>query len=191
MRVVGGNAGGRRLKAPSGRSTRPTTDRVRESIFDMLASVGALEEARVLDLFVGSGALGIEALSRGGVFATFVDRDPKAVAAIESNLKATGLAPRGAVVRSDVLRWLRRKGRAGAGLEGSGGEAVNVAFCDPPYAFSAWPELMAALTAELVVVESKEPLGQLPDWRAVKARTYGGTVVTLMEPLPPVSVGTV
>ena len=79
MRVVAGTAGGLRLVAPPGRETRPTSDRVREATFNALGSLGAIEEARVLDLFAGSGALGIEALSRGAQHATFVERDRHAV----------------------------------------------------------------------------------------------------------------
>ncbi|MFN2506284.1 MAG: RsmD family RNA methyltransferase, partial [Acidimicrobiales bacterium] len=91
MRVVAGLAGGRRLQAPEGRSIRPTSERVREAVFASLGSLGAVQGARVLDLFAGSGALGIEALSRGARSATFVDSDLRAVAAIRANLAAVGL----------------------------------------------------------------------------------------------------
>src|SRR5437588_12429149 len=90
MRVVGGMAGGRRLRSPAGRSIRPTSDRVREAIFNVLTSLGEVEGATVVDLFAGTGALGMEALSRGGAQATFVDRDPVAVATIRTTLAAAG-----------------------------------------------------------------------------------------------------
>src|SRR5947209_1526528 len=108
MRVVAGIAGGQRLRAPKGDSIRPTSDRVRESIFNSLDSLGAVEGAAVADLFAGTGALGIEALSRGAVSAVFVDDDRAAVAVVRANLDATGLAgPHATVVQSDVLRWVR------------------------------------------------------------------------------------
>src|SRR5947207_548827 len=113
MRVVGGMAGGRRLRSPAGRSIRPTSDRVREAVFNVLTSLGEVEGATVVDLFAGTGALGIEALSRGAAHATFVDRDPVAVATIRDNLAAVGLAGASSeVVRADVLRWLEH-GRPG------------------------------------------------------------------------------
>src|SRR5258706_7562012 len=99
MRVVSGTAKGRKLVAPAGRSTRPTSDRVREAIFSMLASLDALEGAIVVDLFAGSGALGIEALSRGAAHATFYELDREAVAAIETNLATTGTGERAVMKR--------------------------------------------------------------------------------------------
>src|SRR5439155_24104030 len=105
VRVVAGSAKGRRLQAPPGRDVRPTSDRVREAVFSSLASMEAVEGASVLDLFAGTGALGIEALSRGAATATFVDDDPRAVAAVKANLASTGLDG-GTVVRADALRWL-------------------------------------------------------------------------------------
>src|SRR5688500_6095905 len=106
MRVVGGSAGGRRLRAPAGRSTRPTADRVREAMFNSLGSLDAVVGARVLDLFAGSGALGIEALSRGAAAATFVDSDARALAVVRANLDDTGLAG-ATLVRADALAFLR------------------------------------------------------------------------------------
>ena len=106
LRIVAGTRGGRRITAPPGRNTRPTSDRVREALFSILGA-GALEGARVLDLFAGSGALGIEALSRGAAEATFVDSDGRAVAAIERNLAQLGLS--GRVHRRDALAWLAER----------------------------------------------------------------------------------
>ena len=96
MRVVAGLAGGRRLQAPAGRKVRPTSERVREALFNALGSMDAIAGATVLDLFAGTGALGIEALSRGATTATFVDADPRAIAAIKANLQATGHGRAGA-----------------------------------------------------------------------------------------------
>src|SRR5438093_104252 len=103
MRVVAGTARGRRLQAPPGRDVRPTSDRVREAVFSSLASLDVIEGATVADLFAGSGAMGVEALSRGAASATFVDSSAAAVAAIRANLADTGLAGTATVVRADVL----------------------------------------------------------------------------------------
>src|SRR5262245_37711296 len=105
MRVIAGELGGRRLQAPRGRTTRPTSDRVREALFAML---GELRGARVLDLFAGSGALGIEALSRGAERTVFVERDAAALGALSANLDSLGLGDRCVEVRrADALRALQ------------------------------------------------------------------------------------
>jgi 16S rRNA (guanine966-N2)-methyltransferase len=166
MRVVAGTAGGRRLKSPSGSRLRPTSERVREAVFASLGSLGAVESARVLDLFAGTGALGIEALSRGAAAATFVDSDREAVETIRSNLEATGLT--GTVVRSDALRFLQETS-----------ETFDLALVDPPYAFEEWPTLLAALPARLAVLESGAEVEALPGWAILRARRYGDSVVTL------------
>ncbi len=108
MRVIAGTRGGRRLVAPDGADTRPTADRVREATFNALASLDALVDAEVVDLFAGSGAMGIEALSRGAAHATFVDDDRRAIEAVEANLAATGLADRATVVRGPARPRPRR-----------------------------------------------------------------------------------
>ena len=117
MRIVGGARKGARIFAPKGASTRPTSDRVREAIFAILGSV---EGAHVLDLFAGSGALGLEALSRGAASATFVESELFAVKAIERNLEKLGLE--GRIVRSDAPRYIARTS-----------ERYGVVFVDPPY----------------------------------------------------------
>jgi 16S rRNA (guanine966-N2)-methyltransferase len=119
MRVVGGELRGRRLAAPPGRSraVRPTADRVREALFSILGN--APEEASVLDLFCGTGALAIEALSRGAARAVLVDSDPRLA---RRNVGDLGLGGRAEVVRADAVRFLRR-----------GGERFELIFCDPPY----------------------------------------------------------
>ncbi len=176
MRVVGGVAGGRRLRAPAGRSIRPTSDRVREAVFNVLTSLGGVEGATVVDLFAGTGALGIEALSRGAAHVTFVDRDPVAVAAVRDNLAAVGLADSPTeVVRADVLRWLEH---------GRPGRAFDLALCDPPYDFAAWDRLLGGLSADLALLESSQPLEPPPGWVVRTTKRYGGTVVTLVQPLP-------
>ena len=107
MRVIAGEKGGRRLLAPPGHGTRPTSDRVREAAFSMLDSLGVLDGARVWDLFAGSGAMGIEALSRGAAHATFVEQAKGAVSATRANLAALGYgSSRATVVCADVLSWV-------------------------------------------------------------------------------------
>ena len=168
MRVVGGTAGGRRLKAPPGRRVRPTSERVREALFGALGSLGAVEGARVVDLFAGTGALGIEALSRGAAAATFVDDDPASIAVIKANLDSTGLA--GRVVRSDVLRFLA-----------SSAPEHDLALVDPPYAFEGWAALLPSLAAPLAALESGRPIDVGEGWNVVRARRYGDTVLTIVR----------
>jgi 16S rRNA (guanine966-N2)-methyltransferase len=173
LRVVAGSFKGRRLVAPRGARTRPTADRVREALFSMLGEVGG---ARVLDLYAGSGALGIEALSRGAESATFVDRDPRAVAAIERNLASLGLEAR--VARQDVLRFLAR-------TDG----AFDLVFCDPPYDSAtrlAGPlaERLPALIAEdaRIVTESAKRNPLVLPFPLLVERTYGDTRIAIHEP---------
>ncbi len=181
MRVIAGRLGGRRLTAPRGRATtRPTSDRVREAIFSML---GGLDGVEVLDLFAGTGALGIEALSRGAGRAVFVERDTAAIRALRANLEQLGLAAPEAEVRvGDALGALRAARGAG--------ETYDLVFVDPPYSYvressPAQPgELSALLTAVLtpgarVVVESdrRAPLQLLLE--TVRERRYGDTTITI------------
>ncbi|HEX2413642.1 MAG TPA: 16S rRNA (guanine(966)-N(2))-methyltransferase RsmD [Thermoleophilaceae bacterium] len=170
MRVVAGQFGGRRLRRPAGSATRPTADRVREALFSML---GDLSEARVLDLYAGSGALGIEALSRGAESAVFVERDPRATSVIERNLADLGLEQR--VVCDDALRFLEH----GQGV-------FDVVFCDPPYDFG--PRIAGSLAEQLpplladnarIVTESdkRKPL-ELP-FPLLRDRSYGDTRIAI------------
>jgi 16S rRNA (guanine(966)-N(2))-methyltransferase RsmD len=175
MRVVAGRFGGRRLKAPPGAHTRPTSDRVREALFSIL---GPLAGERVLDLFAGSGALGIEALSRGAAEVTFVELAPTAVAAIEDNLRALGLDAR--IERREALAYLAPSGAAPRP------GPFDLVFADPPY--SCAPGLAARLSRLLppvlapdarIVTESdhRAPLElALP---LITERRYGDTRVAV------------
>ena len=138
MRVIAGTYGGRRLQAPPGEATRPTSDRVREALFSILGD--RVQGARVLDLFAGSGALGVEALSRGAASATFVDSAPAAIRALRANLEALGAEAE--VVRADALRWLRSAPAAA--------RQYDLVFLDPPYRRAG--ELGAPLSAALAPV---------------------------------------
>jgi 16S rRNA (guanine966-N2)-methyltransferase len=169
MRVVAGVARGRKLQAPPGHDTRPTADRVREAVFNALASLGALEGATVLDLFAGSGAMGVEALSRGARHATFVDRGRAAVEAVRANLAATGLGASATVVQADVDRWL------------PGAPAVDLALVDPPYAYDTWDQLLQHLPATTAVLESDREIEVGEGWRVLRRRRYGTTVVTIAQ----------
>ena len=176
MRVVAGTYGGRRLVAPPGPATRPTSDRVREALFSVLGA--SVRDARVLDLYAGSGALGIEALSRGAAAAVVVDRAAPASAAVRANLEALGIA-------ADV-----RRGEARAALRAASarGEAYDLVFLDPPYRHSAGlgRELSEALPAVLaagarVVSESdrRDPLAL--DLPLADERRYGDTVIRIHD----------
>ena len=170
VRVIGGRSRGRRLAAKLPSSVRPTSDRVREAIFDILGSQGGVEGLRVVDLFCGSGALGVEALSRGAASAAFVDLDPDALAAVRRNLDAVGLGDEPVtLVRASLPGW----------LVADGGPGFDLALCDPPYDFDDWPTLLGSLRAELVVMESSSQIA-LPDgWMVARERRYGGTLVTV------------
>ena len=154
---------------------RPTSDRVREAIFDMLWSRGGVDGRRVVDLFCGSGALGAEALSRGAAAVTFVDHDADALAAVRENLDAAGLsgAPggdgRATIVRAELPGWLSRSPH------------FDVALCDPPYAFGDWETLLGSLRADVAVLESAAPLTVPAGWVVTKTRRYGGTLVTVVR----------
>jgi 16S rRNA (guanine966-N2)-methyltransferase len=176
MRVIAGSHGGRRLKAPPGRRTRPTSDRVREALFSVLGELGGLN---VLDLFAGTGALGIEALSRGAERVVFVERDGAAGRALRENLDALALGPdRAEPRRGEALAALRAASRSG--------EFYDLIFIDPPYGDAArlGPELSATLPALLgptarVVVEAdrRAPLAlELP---ILTERRYGDTSITI------------
>ena len=169
MRVVAGTARGRRLEAPPGLDTRPTSDRVREATFNALGSMDAVEGALVVDLFAGSGALGIEALSRGAQWCTFVERSRAAVAVVQANLVSTGLDARADVVAMDVLAWCR-----------STTEPVDLVLADPPYAFADWDALLAVVPADLVVAESNRTIVAPPGWKTARERRYGTTVTTFL-----------
>jgi 16S rRNA (guanine966-N2)-methyltransferase len=150
---------------------------VRESIFDILGSQGGVEGLRVLDLFCGSGALGVEALSRGATAATFVDLDPDALDAVRENLTAVGLDDADAtLVRAALPGWLR----TGSGKRGPGtGHAYDLALCDPPYDFTDWPALLESLDAATVVMESSSPVTLPGTWVVARERRYGGTLITV------------
>jgi len=176
MRVISGTARGRKLVAPEGPSTRPTPDRVREATFNALGSIDAVVDATVLDLFAGSGALGIEALSRGAAHVTFVDNDRAARAAVETNLTTTGLAGQATVVASPVERFLRA----------AGDRRWDLALIDPPYDHpnDAWLDLLDNLPADLAVLESDREVEPPFGWEVLRSKRYGRTHVLIVARQP-------
>lgn len=134
-RIVAGSAGGRRIAVPPGRSTRPTSDRTREGLFSSLETLADLHGARLLDLYAGSGAVGLEALSRGAGTVTCVESDPAALKVLRQNVVALGLP--GAEIRPDRVERFASSGTV---------SAADVVFADPPYALAA-DELRAVLDA--------------------------------------------
>jgi 16S rRNA (guanine966-N2)-methyltransferase len=172
-RIVAGIAGGRRLAVPP-RGTRPTAERVREALFSAVESVMDLDGARVLDLYAGSGALGLEALSRGAAAATFVESDGAALAVLGRNIAAVGLT--GAELR---------RGRVRTVLATPAGQPYDLVLADPPYATDELDAVLGALVeggwtrpGSLVVVERARRSGQ-PAWPAplepMRVRRYGDT----------------
>ncbi len=176
MRIVAGLYGGRRIAAPRGDTTRPTSDRVREALFSML---GPLDGARVLDLYAGSGALGLEALSRGAARAVLVECDRRALGVLNGNVETLGVARERADVRAGDAGRVARDAVAA-------GEAYDLVFLDPPYRLAAGlgASLGGVLTGLLapgarVVTESdrRSPLElALP---VTRARRYGDTLIRI------------
>lgn len=190
--MVAGAARGRRLVTPPGAAVRPTTDRVREAVFNALGSLDRVVGASVLDLFAGSGAMGVEALSRGARSAVFVDDSRPAVEAVKANLATCGLGGRARVVRAEAFAELRSgalkpvpgmpPAAAPAGPAAETASATfDLAVLDPPYDFDRWAELLAEVPATTVVIESDRPVAVPDGWELVRQRAYGGTVVTIAE----------
>lgn len=171
MRVVAGELRGRRIEAPPGNDTRPTTDKVREAVFNALGSLDLIRDAVVVDLYAGSGALGIEALSRGADRVTFVERDRAALRTLRANIDHLGVGDRTSVLAGDARAM-------------APGLPADVVLADPPYGFDAWPELLEAVRADFVVAESGRELPAIDGWTPVRSRRYGRTWVTFLERTP-------
>ena len=176
MRVITGSARGKRLKELPGMATRPTTDRVKEGLFSALQF--EIEGRRVLDLFAGTGQLGIECLSRGAASAVFVDRRKDAVALIKDNLKATGLAQNARVVSGDSMEYLK-----------SVRERFDLIFLDPPYAEDLLENAVAHIArfdilAPHGIIAAEHPVGKVlpalaPPYRVQRTYRYGKIALTL------------
>ena len=170
MRIIAGTAGGRKIAAPPGRDTRPTLDRVRENLFNMLQA--ETPGSRVLDLFAGSGALSLEALSRGAAFAVLADCDRQAAAVERANIRALGFEDRSRVIQADwriTLRRLRAEG-----------EQFDLVFLDPPYALTDLREVFDGLREllrrnALIVVEHQagKEVRTPEDFICLRERNWG------------------
>lgn len=169
MRVVAGRLRGRRIESPRGDTTRPTTDKVREAVFNALGSLDIIDGGRVVDLFAGTGALGIEALSRGAAHCTFVERDRGALDVLRQNISTLGLSEQATVISGDATSL------ANAGIE------CDVLLADPPYGFATWQALLNQVHASVAVIESDDPIGEIAGWETVRERRYGGTIVTFLK----------
>ncbi|MBW2715953.1 MAG: 16S rRNA (guanine(966)-N(2))-methyltransferase RsmD [Deltaproteobacteria bacterium] len=172
--MTGGNLSGRRFRVPPG-GVRPTSDRVREAVFGRL---GNLEGARVLDLYAGSGALGIEAISRGAADATFVEREAQTVAVLLENLAALGIDSSASVASGDVPSVLRRLGQAN--------ERFDLVLIDPPYASDEPTRAFEALVGAAVLApgamlvlerDKRHPSPRVEGLAALDERRYGDTIV--------------
>lgn len=185
MRIVGGKLKGRTIRAPEGRDTRPTSDRAREGVFNILAHADwgpPLEGARIIDTFAGSGALGFEAISRGGAFCLFVETDAGARGCIRDNVEAFQLFGNTRIHRRSATDL----GPKPAGL----GAPFDLVFMDPPYALNLIPPALEQLLRgqwitpdALVVAEtgSNEPAPEAPGWALLDERTYGAARVSFLR----------
>jgi len=171
VRVLTGANKSRKLLSSVSEATRPTSSRVRKSVFDILWSRFGIEDKSFLDLFAGTGALGIEALSRGSKEAYFVDHSRVATRVIKENLARLEIEPsRFKVINSDYRNF----------LESYKGDHFDFAFLDPPYAFSDWEDLLLIVPAAIMVCETGSPLEPPPGVVKLLERKYGTTVVTLV-----------
>ena len=185
MRITAGAFRGRLLRTPEGRATRPTSDRARQAVFNILEHAAwspGLRDARVIDLFAGSGALGLEALSRGAAFCLFVETDEAARGAVRENVEAMDLFGRARIHRRDATDLGVRPASAG--------EAFGVAFLDPPYGKALGEQALAALAAGgwltpagLCVLERGpgEPLLAVAGFELLDQRTYGVAEVSFLR----------
>ena len=190
MRVVAGELRGRRINAPLGKKTRPTTDKAREATFNALGSLGVVVGARVIDAFAGSGALGIEALSRGAEHCTFIERDREALEVLRENLETLGLVEKSTVVRGDVLTNI--------GLVRN----ASLVLADPPYEFTQWSQFLAEVSCDLVVAESDRDMNgvingevngvispvdgaspAITGWEVTRVKRYGRAYVSFLQRL--------
>ncbi|WP_312812889.1 16S rRNA (guanine(966)-N(2))-methyltransferase RsmD [Brevundimonas sp.] len=189
MRIVAGSLKGRVIVAPEGQGTRPTSDRARQAIFNVLEHAAwaedVLDGARVIDLYAGSGALGYEAISRGGAFCLFVETDDGARGAIRENMDAYGLFGRTRVHRRSAIDLGPRPGSAG--------EAFTLAFLDPPYGKGLGEQTLQKLLEgnwlapdAVVVYErgSDEPEIDTPGYERMDARDYGAARVLFLKVAP-------
>lgn len=170
MRVVAGDLRGRRIESPSSDATRPTTDKVREAVFNALGSLDIVDGATVVDAFAGTGAMGIEALSRGAAHCTFIEKDRAALQVLRQNISTLGLADRSSVISVDVATALSQHG------------SCDLFIADPPYGFSDWATVLQNVSATVVVLESDREIPDLDGWDTIRSKKYGRTHVAFLQP---------
>jgi 16S rRNA (guanine966-N2)-methyltransferase len=163
MRVISGSAKGRKLVVPSGDHVRPTKDRVKEAIFNSLHSYGLVESRSFLDLFSGTGSLGIEALSRGAKSVVFIDHHAEAINCIILNVEKLNYGSTSKILKTDALSFLERD------------DYFDVALLDPPYKYEHWGTLLKRVNAHSIVIESSEQVTLESDWEIIKSQKYGQT----------------
>ena len=171
VRVVAGDLRGRRIEAPTSEATRPTTDKVREAVFNSLRSLEVVEEARVLDLFAGTGAMGIEAISRGAAHCTFVENDRAALVVLKANIAQLGIAEKCTVMSGDAVTTVQQ-------LRG-----IDLLIADPPYGFANWAGLLERTDATFLVLESDRSVGEIAGFETVREKRYGRTHVSFLRPI--------
>jgi 16S rRNA (guanine966-N2)-methyltransferase len=169
VRVIGGVARGRRLKAKLPPTVRPTTDYAREAIFSMLESRGGLSDLVVVDLYCGSGAMGIEALSRGAAKVYFVDTDPACLAAAKTNFEPLHLTGEAVFVRANLPVWNPPRD-------------VDLVLADPPYGPMDLASVLHGVAAGRVIIENDRHMDAPEGWKVTKTKRYGTTLVTMLEP---------
>ncbi|MBC95628.1 16S rRNA (guanine(966)-N(2))-methyltransferase RsmD [bacterium] len=163
MRVIAGVAKGHKLVKPSGDHIRPTRDRVKEAIFNSLHSYGLINGRTFIDLFSGTGSLGIEALSRGAKSVVFVDNHAEAIDCIMLNVEKLNYGPSSKIQKADAINFLRKE------------DYFDVALLDPPYKYEHWGKLLKRINAKSIVIESSEPVTLESDWQIIKSQKYGQT----------------
>jgi 16S rRNA (guanine966-N2)-methyltransferase len=179
VRIIAGSAGGRHIRVPPGKEVRPTTDRVREALFSHLGS--RVSTARILDLFAGSGALGLESLSRGARSAVFVERSRTAARILEANVRQLGFDGQSRILVQDALRFLETHVPTAP---------FTLIFLDPPYDTPLWASLLRVLAQRplldpegVVVTEhpSHRPFPVPEHFDVIRSRNYGTTATTTLQ----------
>lgn len=180
MRIVAGQYRGRRIEVPEGDNTRPTSDRVREATFNALYSLNLIQDTPYIDLFAGSGALGLEALSRGAQHVTFIENNAKAIQTLKANIDTLKTSDNTMVIEGDAISWLRAQKF----------DTETVVLADPPYDFDGWSEILNILaTRQCVLVTETPSTTEITvddtQWNTLRKKRYGSTSVTIFETVNP------
>ena len=172
VKIIGGKWKRKNISFNDAEGLRPTLGKVRETLFNWLGQ--DLYDKKCLDLFAGTGALGIEALSRGAKKATFVDKSSESLELIKENLKKSGFEKTSEIVKEDSLKWLQKSSKS-----------LDLVLLDPPYSFKNWSKLLDAILQKqpgIVVIESNREIDPGPNWHVDSIRQYGSSVVVVIDP---------